>query len=100
MTWFQVPDQISPGTVGVIEVGGQRVAICNADGDYFAIDDACSHDGAPLDQGVLDGLSVECPRHGARFDIRTGKALSLPAIQPTATYATRVVEGQLEVEVP
>jgi 3-phenylpropionate/trans-cinnamate dioxygenase ferredoxin subunit len=62
-------------------------------GEFYAIDDVCTHDGGPLDQGEIFDDQIECPRHGARFDVRTGKALTLPAIFPIKTYPVKV-EGQ------
>jgi 3-phenylpropionate/trans-cinnamate dioxygenase ferredoxin subunit len=77
-----------------------RIALANVDGEYYAIDDVCTHDGGPLDQGEVIGDQIECPRHGARFDVRTGKAMTLPAIFPVKTYPVKV-EGKdilLELE--
>ena len=64
-----------PGTISVHEVGDVRIALCNVNGRFYAIDDVCTHDGGPLDQGELEGNLVECPRHGARFDVTTGRHL-------------------------
>lgn len=91
-SWVKVGSvsQIKPGTVGYADVDGQRVAVCNADGAFYVIDDECTHDGGPLDQGVLQGCQIECPRHGARFDVRTGKVTALPAVVPIGTYPVRV----------
>ena len=68
----------------------EALLLCNVDGEIFAIEDACSHDGGELDQGTLDGCRVECPRHGALFDVKTGAALTLPAILPIRTFPVRV----------
>ncbi len=81
---------VAPGQVKVYEVNGRRIALCNADGTFYAIDDVCTHDGGPLDQGELQGEQIECPRHGARFDLRTGRALVLPAVMPVRTYPVEV----------
>lgn len=70
------------------------------DGTYFAIQDVCTHDDGPLGDGDLDGCQLICPRHGARFDIRTGEALTLPAIIDVPAYLIRVVEGIIEVGIP
>ena len=59
-----------------------RIALCNVNGRFYAIDDVCTHDGGPLDQGVLEDNLVECPRHGAKFDVETGRAVVLPAVRP------------------
>ncbi|MEO7203350.1 MAG: non-heme iron oxygenase ferredoxin subunit [Candidatus Tumulicola sp.] len=88
---------IAPGTTRRVVVDGQEILICNVDGDFFAIEDVCSHDGAPLDQGELDGKCIVCPRHGATFDVRTGEALTLPAVMPLSTYAVEVKDGEILV---
>jgi 3-phenylpropionate/trans-cinnamate dioxygenase ferredoxin component len=90
---------IPPGHVGYAEVDGVRLAICNADGAFYAVDDVCTHDGGSLDQGELDGFNIECPRHGARFDIRTGRVTALPAIRPIGTYHVQVDEDAVMVDV-
>lgn len=99
MTWVQVPNTIEPGRVVSIEVDGRRIAVCQVDGQYYAIDDLCSHDGGPLDQGEVRDHEIECPRHGARFDVRSGRALCLPAVRPIKTYPTRLAGDAVEVEV-
>ena len=90
---------VEPGKVGVYEVDGQRIALCNVGGTYYAIDDVCTHDGGALDQGELDGFEIECPRHGARFDVRTGKVTALPAFTPVESYPVRVEGDVVEVDV-
>lgn len=90
-------DQIGPGQVKVAEVADRRIAVCNVDGALFAIDDVCTHDGGSLDQGELVGDQIECPRHGARFDVKTGRALTLPAVFPVQTYPIRRQDGEVEV---
>lgn len=101
MTWVKVAKaaEVKAGTARVVEAAGKRIALCNTGEGFHAIDDLCSHDGGPLDQGKLLGNKIECPRHGAQFDVRTGKALTLPAIRPIKTYQTRVEGGNVEVEV-
>jgi 3-phenylpropionate/trans-cinnamate dioxygenase ferredoxin component len=79
-----------PGQVKVIRPRGERIAVCNVDGELYAIDDVCTHDGGSLDQGELEGDEIECPRHGARFDVRTGRATLMPAVMPVQTYAVKV----------
>jgi nitrite reductase/ring-hydroxylating ferredoxin subunit len=81
---------VAPGEVGVYEVEGHRVALCNVDGEFYAIEDVCTHDAGPLDQGELIGSQTKCPRHGARFDVTTGKALTLPAIRPVPSHDVKV----------
>ena len=102
MTWVRVADEgeTEAGKVRVFDLDGRRIALCTTDHGHFAIDDVCTHDGGPLDQGELSGDIIECPRHGARFDVTTGAVKALPAVRPVKTYATRVVDGQIEVEIP
>ena len=88
---------VAPGQVKVYEVQGRRIALCNVDGAFYAIDDVCTHDGGPLDQGELEGYQIECPRHGARFDVRSGRALALPAVMPVRSYPVRVEDGVVKV---
>ena len=88
---------IAPGTTRRVVVDGQEILICNVDGSFFAIEDVCTHDGAPLDQGDLDGKCIICPRHGAMFDVQTGEALTLPAVLPLSTYAVELRDGEILV---
>jgi 3-phenylpropionate/trans-cinnamate dioxygenase ferredoxin component len=89
---------IPPGSVRVVTVGGQRVALCHAaDGQFYAVEDRCSHDNAPLGQGPLEGDEIECPRHGARFDVRSGEVTCLPAVKAIKTYRVRVQGDDVEV---
>ncbi|MGH2541671.1 MAG: Rieske 2Fe-2S domain-containing protein, partial [Ardenticatenaceae bacterium] len=67
---------------------------------FFAIDDVCTHDGGPLGEGELDGAAIECPRHGARFDVRSGEALSMPAILPVRPYRVQVVGDEIQIAIP
>ena len=100
--WVAVLDAaaLAEGTVAVVEVGDVRLAVCNTGEGFYTIADVCTHDGGALDQGELMGCEIECPRHGARFDVTTGKVKALPAVRPVKTYPTRVNEaGQVEVEV-
>ena len=90
---------VPPGTIKVVEAGGLRIALCNYDGSIFAIADECTHDRGPLDQGELIGKEVECPRHGARFDVTTGRPTRLPAVRPVKTYPVSVNDGTVAVEV-
>lgn len=76
------------------------VVVLNLNGKFYCIADLCSHDDGPLEDGTLDGYTIECPRHGACFDVRTGDALSLPATSPIPTYAVKVEDGFVFVESP
>lgn len=83
-----------------VEVEGLPIVIFNIAGHYFAIGDVCSHDNGPLGDGMLDGHLVVCPRHGAEFDIRNGKAITLPAVVDIPAFPVRVAAGMIEIGVP
>jgi 3-phenylpropionate/trans-cinnamate dioxygenase ferredoxin subunit len=87
---------IPKGTVRVVYYEERRYAVCNVDGVFHVIDDTCTHDDGPLGEGDLDGCAVVCPRHGARFDVRTGEVLSMPAAYPVRAYSTRVENDQVQ----
>lgn len=89
--------ELAPGTSRVADVDGARIAVFNIGGEYFAIEDVCTHDGGELASGVLEGEQIICPRHGARFCVRTGEALSAPAYEPTAKFPVRIDSGQIQV---
>jgi 3-phenylpropionate/trans-cinnamate dioxygenase ferredoxin subunit len=88
---------ISPGERIVVEVKERYIAIFNVGGTYYAIEDVCTHDDGPLAEGELHGLEIECPRHGARFDISTGKVLSMPATQDVQRFEVRVEGDALQI---
>jgi 3-phenylpropionate/trans-cinnamate dioxygenase ferredoxin subunit len=83
-----------------VEIDGEPVVVFNIAGDFFAIADLCSHDDGPLGDGDLEGYEINCPRHGACFDVRNGKVLSLPAVVDIPAYPTRVENGQIEIGLP
>jgi len=87
------------GRVVVVEVGDEDVALCNVGGHIYAVADVCTHDGGPLGEGYLFGEEIECPRHGARFDVRDGSVTSLPAVVPIPTYDVRVDGDDVLVDV-
>ncbi len=89
---------IPPGTSIEVELPEASLAVCNVDGQFFAIENLCTHDDGPLGAGALDGFRIQCPRHLAYFDVRNGKALTLPAIMPVECFAVRVQDGDVEVE--
>ncbi len=93
-------EEVPPGERIFIEVGEQAIVILNIAGQLFAIGDVCTHDDGPLGDGELDGFQIVCPRHGARFDVRSGKALALPAVVDTPSYPIRVVDGMVEIGMP
>jgi 3-phenylpropionate/trans-cinnamate dioxygenase ferredoxin subunit len=90
---------IPPQRVALFTVGDHEVAVCYVEGQFFAIDNLCTHDNGPLDQGELDGEQIECPRHGARFDVTTGRATQLPAFEPVETHDVRVEGDSIQVGV-
>ena len=85
--------EIQPGERILTEIDGVYLGVFNVGGEYYAIEDVCTHDDGPVADGELEGYSIECPRHGAQFDIRTGKVLRFPAVIPVPTYPVRV-EGE------
>jgi 3-phenylpropionate/trans-cinnamate dioxygenase ferredoxin subunit len=89
--------EVPPGTAKRVVADDREIAIYNVDGEIFATDDICSHEEASLSDGELIEHTIECPLHGARFDVRTGKPLSLPAVVPVDTFPVRVVDGKVEV---
>ena len=101
-TYYRVASQeeIPNGDRLFLEIGGRPIVLFNIAGQFYAIGDVCSHDEGPVGDGELSGLVVKCPRHGATFDVRSGKALTLPAVQDIPAYPVRVVDGQIEVGVP
>ena len=98
--WIKVAavGEIAAGRCKVVDVDGTTVAVFNVGGEFFAIEDVCTHDGGELASGVIEGDQVVCPRHGARFCIRTGEALTAPAYEPTAKLPLRVENGVIEVK--
>jgi 3-phenylpropionate/trans-cinnamate dioxygenase ferredoxin subunit len=92
---------VPPGHAIVVEVEDYQIALAHVEGHgFYAVDDVCTHDGGPLGEGKLDGFAIECPRHGARFDVRDGRVLCMPAIVPINTYEVRVVDGDIQVAIP
>ncbi len=83
-----------------IEIGKNPIVLFNIAGKYFAIGDVCTHDNGPLGDGEVEGMHIKCPRHGAKFDMRTGKVLSLPAVEDIPAYPARVNEGYIEIGLP
>jgi 3-phenylpropionate/trans-cinnamate dioxygenase ferredoxin subunit len=89
--------ELAPGSHRVVDVDGASVAVFNVGGKFYAIEDVCTHDGGQLTGGTVEGDQVVCPRHGARFSIRTGDALTAPAYEPTAKFPVRVENGVIQV---
>lgn len=92
--------ELSDGERIFVEIDDLPIVIFNVGNGLFAIGDICSHDDGPLGDGDIEDHQVICPRHGARFDIRTGEVLTLPAVIDIPAYPIRVVNGQIEVGIP
>ncbi len=90
-------DLPDPGRA-LVEVDDRLVVLLHVGGEFFALDDVCTHDGGPLSEGEIVGHAIACPRHGAQFDIRTGAALTMPATQPTKSHAVKVENGEVYVK--
>ncbi len=95
-------EELPPGSMKIVPAGATLVGVYNCGGEYFALEDRCSHDDGPLVEGEWepDSCTVICPRHGSNFDLRTGRPLSLPAYEPVETYAVAVDDGTIFVDVP
>ena len=94
-------DELPPGRMKIVHAGQLAVGVYNVGGEYYAIEDRCSHDDGPLCEGDFDpdtGVAI-CPRHGANIDIRSGVPRTLPATEPVATFPVRVEDGMVKVEV-
>ena len=89
--------EIGPGEHRVVDIDDVAIAVFNLDGAYFAIEDVCTHDFGTLTGGCVEGGEIMCPRHGARFDIRTGEALTPPAYEPVATFPVRIHNGVVQI---
>ncbi len=83
-----------------VEIGAQQMVIFNIAGNFYAIGDVCTHDNGPLGDGELDSYDIICPRHGARFDVRSGEARLLPAVVDIPAYPVRIIEGMIEIGIP
>jgi len=90
----EIPD---PGKK-LVEVEERLVVVIHAAGQFYAIDDVCTHDGGPLGEGELDGFEISCPRHGAKFDVRDGRALTMPATQATASHEVKLAGDEILVK--
>jgi nitrite reductase/ring-hydroxylating ferredoxin subunit len=93
--------EIPVGTLRRVVIDQVSICIANApDGNFYAIDDRCTHEGYPLSEGEIWGMEVECPGHLSRFDLRTGAVTGPPAVKPANTYAVTIQNGKVYVEVP
>jgi 3-phenylpropionate/trans-cinnamate dioxygenase ferredoxin subunit len=96
MSWIDAgPADLGDGETRSLALGRRMVAIARSGEEYFAIEDVCTHDGAELTGGEIEGAQIICPRHGARFCLRTGEALTPPAYEPVRVFATRIDDGRL-----
>ncbi len=93
-----VGDISDPGRM-LVEVDDRMIALFHVAGKFYAIDDVCTHDGGPLAEGTLEGFTIACPRHGAKFDIRDGRVLTMPATQPTVAHDVKVEGNDVFVRV-
>jgi len=94
--WLNVApvEELPAGTFRVVDLEDTAVAVFNVDGEFYAIEDVCTHDYGQLSGGAFEGCEIACPRHGAQFDVRTGEALTPPAYEPVETFPVRV-EGEM-----
>jgi len=83
-----------------VEIADRPLVIFNIAGQFFSIGDVCSHDDGPVGEGDINGYNITCPRHGAEFDIRTGKVVQMPAVVDIPAYPVRVVDGMIQVGIP
>jgi 3-phenylpropionate/trans-cinnamate dioxygenase ferredoxin subunit len=97
--WVKVAEvgEIPPGGTKLVDVDGGMVLVCNVDGEYHAIDDMCTHDGGTLSGGTVQGEEIVCPRHAARFNIRTGEVTAPPAFEPVHVFPLRIRGDAIEV---
>jgi nitrite reductase/ring-hydroxylating ferredoxin subunit len=93
-------EEVTPGTGKQLSVNGRVLALFNVDGNYYAIEDTCSHRGAPLSEGACEGTEVVCPWHGARFDLASGAHLSPPARAGVGAFKVQIVGNEVHVEIP
>ncbi len=99
--WVKIGEvgELAPGEKKQVDLDGLEVALFNVSGEYYVIEDVCTHDGAPLAHGKFTGKEISCPRHGARFDVCTGAALCMPAIEPVDTYEVKIDGNDVCIEV-
>ena len=93
-------DEFPPGERIFVEIEGRPIVLFNIAGELFSIADTCSHDDGPVGEGDLEGYSITCPRHGARFDVSNGKVLQMPAVVDIPAYPVRVVNGIIQLGLP
>ena len=90
-------NEVGPGEVKQYTVEGRPVALCNVDGEFHAFEDICTHQFAHLTDGEFEGREIKCPLHGAKFDVRSGEAKSLPAVKPVPKHEVKIEDGNVYV---
>ena len=93
-------DELLNGERVFIDVNEKSVVVFNIAGKYFAISDVCSHDEGPVGDGLIDGYHIVCPRHGAEFDVRSGKAMTMPAVRDIPAFPIKVIDGNIFIGIP
>ncbi|MBI1885880.1 MAG: non-heme iron oxygenase ferredoxin subunit [Chloroflexi bacterium] len=93
-------DEIPPGEMKVVELGGEEIAVANVDGQFFAFGNSCPHRGGPLGEGLLVGEAVECPWHGSQFSVKTGEVVTPPANEGVPTFEVQVEGSDVKVAKP
>jgi 3-phenylpropionate/trans-cinnamate dioxygenase ferredoxin component len=93
----KVAEVSDPGRI-LVEVDDRLLVLIRIGGEFFALDDVCTHDGGPLGEGKLDDHTIACPRHGAKFDVRSGRALTMPATKPTVAHHVKVIADDVYVK--
>lgn len=88
---------VPPGERLIVQIGRDWIVIFNVDGEYYAVRDECTHEEYALSDGALHGCEIECVKHGARFDIRTGEVTAPPAVVPVKRYAVRVIDDEVQL---
>jgi glycine betaine catabolism B len=90
---------IQSSQMKAVDVNGERICVANVEGKYYAIGNVCTHMGGPLAEGKLEGFEVECPWHGSKFDIRTGKVVRPPAMREEPTYEVKVEDNNVLIKI-
>ncbi|MDZ4848189.1 MAG: non-heme iron oxygenase ferredoxin subunit [Pirellulaceae bacterium] len=90
---------LKPGVPFTVELDDRFVVLVKLDNDIYCIDDICTHDGGTLGDGTVDDFSLACPRHGAKFDVRTGEAITMPATEATASHEVKIVDNTVYIKI-
>jgi 3-phenylpropionate/trans-cinnamate dioxygenase ferredoxin subunit len=92
-------EDVPIGQCRVFYIDGKSIALANLNGEFYAVDNLCTHDNGPLGEGRIERGTIECPRHGARFDVKTGAVKALPAVRPIKTYPVTLEGDEVRVDV-